>query len=212
MTSRIGVVAAAAAVFAAGCGSSGYQKKEDAGDSMSALKEELNKTKRQIDTTHGALQALVAGAGQDLKPGFQRYSSEVDALEGQIATSRSAAERMRARAAAYLDAWQEDSQKFTSEKYRNLSEERRNKSKMSFEKMSAAVDAAQAASDPLLSDSKDIRRFLGNDLTAGGVQAVADGIKRVGAEGDAVKSRIDGVLGEIDRVKAEFSSGGPAAK
>ncbi|NIM97665.1 MAG: hypothetical protein GTO24_06165, partial [candidate division Zixibacteria bacterium] len=59
---------------------------------------------------------------------------------------------------------------------------------------------------PFISDLQDIQRYLGNDLTAQGIAAIADVVNKTNTDAETVEKKLDVVIAEIDRVAAEMSA------
>ena len=55
---------------------------------------------------------------------------------------------------------------------------------------------------PWLADLKDLQKYLSNDLTIGGIDAVKDLIAKTKAEGRAVQQSLDKVIAELNTVVA----------
>jgi hypothetical protein len=116
---------------------------------------------------------------------------------------------MNAQSGSYFDTWQIELETIQNPDIRKRSEERRAKAFDSYKKIDTAMQAANESLVPFISDLQDIQRYLGNDLNAQGIAAIADVVKKTNTNAGAVEKKLDAAITEIDRVAGEMSYSTP---
>lgn len=192
--------------YMVGCATTGQQRAAKATSSMRDTKDELVLTKEQIRATMASLNSLVGQPGTDLGTQYKQFVKEVKSTDKQAKKLRDHADTMNAQSGSYFEAWDKDLETIQNPDIRKRSEERRAAAFDSYKKIDTAMQSANEALDPFLADLRDIQRYLGNDLTAAGIAAISDVVKKADANATTVQERIDAVVAEIDRVSAEMSS------
>jgi chromosome segregation ATPase len=191
-----------------GC-SSGYNKGTKASESIMSTADKLAEGRAQIDKVNVSLTNLSsAQAGQDLRPLYKDYSSNVDKLDSIAADVRKQAEDMRAKGQAYFTEWEAEQAKINNEDIKTRSVQRRAEVEQTFSRISDKSQALKNAYQPLMSDLKDIRTALNNDLTPGGVAAIKPIADRVNKEGVAVKVAAGAVEDEFKGLGVSMSAAG----
>ena len=153
-----------------------------------------------------SLNSLVGQPGTDLGTQYKQFVKEVKSTDKQAKKLRDRADKMNAQNGAYFEAWDKDLETIQNPDIRKRSEERRAAAFDSYKKIDTVMQSANESLDPFLADLRDIQRYLGNDLTAAGIAAISDVVKKADANASTVQERIDAVVAEIDRVAAEMSS------
>jgi uncharacterized protein YhaN len=152
--------------FMIGCASTGPQQALKTTSSMRDTKDELLLTKAQVRATMTSLNSLVGESENDLRTQYAQYSKEVKSTDRQAKKLRDRADKMNAQSGAYFTTWEKNLETIQNPDIRKRSEERRAQAFDSYKKIDTAMQSANEAFDPFLSNLKDIQRYLGNDLTA----------------------------------------------
>jgi septation ring formation regulator EzrA len=192
--------------FTVGCATTGPQRQTKATSSMGDTKDELVLTTAQVRATMASLNSLVGQSGNDLRKQYDQFVKEVKSTDKQTKKMREHVDKMNAQSGAYFDSWEQDLETIQNPDIRKRSEERRAKAFDSYKKIDTAMQSANEGLDPFLSDLKDIQRYLGNDLTAQGIAAISEVVKKADANATTVLERLDAVIAEVDRVAAEMSA------
>jgi hypothetical protein len=158
--------------LATGCASTGNDKAARAAKSLERSSQMIVKCSQLMDQTLANLNDLVANPSPDLRKQFEAFNSSVDDLGANARDVSSQAEAMKARGAAYFAKWDQETAKMQNEDIRHRSEARQQQVAAHFARISQQYDATEAAFQPFLSDLRDVQKFLGTDLTAGGLVAV----------------------------------------
>lgn len=202
----VGICGAACVLMVAGCATTGYQRANKAGGSITALRGELMFGRQQVARTLNALNGLTASAVGDLLPKFKTFEREVAQLDksGQRASRRAAA--MRSKTAAYFEQWGKEIETIQNPQVRAESAKRRSETMRSYQQIEGPAREAAAAYDPLLRDLRDIRSHLKQDLTARGIAGARGFVSTATQDAAALQQKIDAVVGELDRIASELNT------
>jgi len=207
-TTLMPIVLIVLSLASAGC-SSGGEKGMKTSQSITSTANHLEDGRMQIDKVTASLNKLSsAQAGQDLRPLFKDYSSNVDKLDSIAKQVRKQAEEMRAKGQAYFKDWDAEQAKINNEDIKARSAQRRAEVEQSFARVNADFQTLKDAYQPLMSDLQDIRTALNTDLTPGGVASIKPIANRVANEAIAVKNAIGPVETEFKALGVKMSSSG----
>jgi hypothetical protein len=190
-------VATAILAVSTGCASSPDAKTTV--DNMGNFGTETAKAKDSIDATLGALNALVATKATDLKVPFETYSKSVAALDEQAALIRERADEMKAKGDEFFAEWETDTST-------DVSPERRAELSAAYGKIKEDMAEAGMHFTPFLASLKDIQSYLKLDLTPTGISSVSELVTKANSDGAQVKSDIDGVLVQLNKVRGMLST------
>ena len=121
---------------------------------------------------------------------------------------RKQAEEMRTKGQAYFTEWEAEQAKINSEDVKTRSVQRRAEVEQTFSRINDRSQTLKDAYQPLMSDLKDIRTALNNDLTPGGVAAIKSIADRVNKEAVAVKVAAGAVENEFKALGVNMSAAG----
>jgi hypothetical protein len=176
-----------AGALISGCASKSYEKASTTSSSLERAAQSIDKGIAQIDTVLLTLTNLVTNPGANLESHYKQFVASVDALESVSKDVAAKARDMQASGAEYFQRWDEDLAKIQNEDIRSRSTERRKAVSARFDSVKTNYQQASNAFTPFMSNLKDIRTALGADLTAGGIDAIQDVVKK--AYADAVPLR-----------------------
>src|SRR6185295_6723276 len=99
-----------------GC-SSGYNKGTKTSESIMSTADQLAAGREQIDKVNASLTTNLSNAqpGQDLRPLYKGYSSNVDKLDSIAADVRKQADAMRSKGQEYFQEWEAEQAKISNE-------------------------------------------------------------------------------------------------
>ena len=198
----------AISLIGVGC-SSGYNKGTKTSESIMSTADQLAQGREQIDKVNASLTNLSnAQPGQDLRPLYKDYSSNVDKLDSIAADVRKQAEAMRSKGQAYFQEWEAEQAKINNEDIKTRSVQRRAEVEQAFSRINDKSQRLKDAYQPLMSDLKDIRTALNNDLTPGGIAAIKPIANRVAKETVVVKAAAGSVESEFQTLGMNMSAAG----
>lgn len=196
-----------AAAFLSGCATTGMDRSVKTSNSIREVDTEIRKMIVQIDATAASLDSLVIPGNPDLKKSFNSYSDNLAKLDsdGKLVIKRM--EEMRTRSTAYFAEWEKQGDAYTNPEIRELSEERRIKLAEIYARVPEAGAGIIGTYRAYLTDLKEIQKYLSNDLTTGGVEAITPVAKKSVQELDDLKTSLKPVIAAIDEIKVELYSG-----
>jgi hypothetical protein len=161
----------------------------------------------QIDVTATSLDSLVKAGQPDLKKSFDIYSDNLAKLDSQGKRVLKHVEEMKARKTEYFAEWEKQGDAYTNPRIRELSEERRNKLAEMYAQVHTAGGGIKNTYLAYLTDLKEIQKYLSNDLTPKGVEAIAPVAGKTVQDLDALRTSLKPVLSALDAIKAELYGG-----
>jgi len=198
----------AISLIGVGC-SSGYNKGTKTSESIMSTADQLAQGREQIDKVNASLTNLSnAQPGQDLRPLYKDYSSNVDKLDSIAADVRKQADAMQSKGQAYFQEWEAEQAKINNEDIKTRSVQRRAEVEQAFSRINDKSQRLKDAYQPLMSDLKDIRTALNNDLTPGGIAAIKPIADRVAKETVVVKVAAGSVESEFQTLGLNMSAAG----
>jgi hypothetical protein len=204
----------AVAVVFSGCASSGYKQADNTGESMAEFRNEIINVKKTVDVSLANLNQISSSATSDPRPAFKAFSKSVDQVEASRAKAKKRADEIKSKGSAYFKQWEKQLAEIANPEISKMAEARKAKLGETFGKVSPLLEEAKADFDPFLSDLKDLRIALGNDLTANGVIAAKDIIKKTNKTGAEVQTSLNALIAEMDSIAAMLTTAkvAPATK
>ncbi|MBE0596907.1 MAG: DUF2959 family protein [Desulfuromonadales bacterium] len=196
-----------AVVFLGGCAKTGMDRSVKASNSIQEVDQEIRKMGVNIDATATSLDSLFLASQPDLKKSFDTYSKDVTEFEKQGEKVIKRVEEMRKSSTAYFSEWEKQGDNYTNPQIRQLSEDRRIKLAAIYARVPEAGVGIQDAYTIYLTDLKEIQRYLSNDLTVGGVNAISPIAKRTVQDLDVLKASIRPVVYALDEINVELYGG-----
>jgi len=200
------LAAIAVAALATGCATSGYQKADKTGEGIASFRAEIINLKKAVDNTMSLLGQTSETAATDPRKAFEAFSKSVDKVESARARAGKRAADVKAAGAAYFTEWEKQLANVSNPEIRKLAEERKTKLNEVFGKLPPLLEQAKSDFDPFLSDIKDLRTFLGQDLTVGGIDAASGIIKKTRDHGTKLQKSLDGLIDEMNTVAATLTA------
>jgi chromosome segregation ATPase len=173
---------------------------------MAVTSSKLDKATAQIDAVLSSLDVIAQNKSGDLRAPYKKFSDEVSKTEATAQAAHEQADAMKAKAQEQFDAWANESQNINDPNLKKANLERRDQARAAFAKVQDASQKAKQAWDPFIGGLRDIRTFLGTDLTSHGVDAVSSAIAKVRTDGQTLKNSIGQVQKAITDVKAQLVS------
>ncbi len=193
----------------AGCGPrTGVQRAERTTTSMEEVENQIQEMVTQIDATNASLQELMSPQEVGLREAFDQYTRNVSQMErlGQRWTDQTG--EMKARGQQYFTEWEQQGRTYTNPQVRELSEQRRNELRRTFNQISESYIGVRGALETYLADLRDIRTYLSNDLTPQGVQNITPVAQRTIQDGERFKQEVQPAREAINRARTQMAPGG----
>ena len=196
-------VAVLASVCLIGCGTTaGYKQADKTGQGIADFRQEITKAKQAVDDTVSALGQVAVTANTNPREAFQTFSKSLANLESAAERARKRADDMRAKGQAYFNQWQQEMAQVKNPDIRKLAEERKAKLQASFDNIKKYTEPLKTQFDAWMSDLKDLKTYLGNDLTVTGVDAAKSLFAKAQSEGFEVQKSMDALIAELNTVAA----------
>jgi hypothetical protein len=171
------------------------------------LRQDIMRSKAQINSALDSLNQLNAQGGGDLRPAYDEFDREVVATQLQSQKMRLRSEAMRNRGREHFRSWQEQSLMISDPTIRTQAEQRLAAVRADFQRIVASMHETRDSFGPFMTGLTDIRRYLSTDLTPRGVGAIEPAVRKANEDGTAVQKRLDTVVAELDRAAAELLPG-----
>ncbi|MHB8828841.1 MAG: DUF2959 family protein [Syntrophales bacterium] len=196
------------AAFLNGCATTGMDRSVKTSNSIEEVDSDIRKISVQIDVTATALDALVKAGQPDLKKSFGAYSGAVANLESQGKLVIKHMEEMKLRSTEYFAEWEKQGDAYTNPRIRELSEERRKKLAEMYAQVPMAGSGLKLSYLAYLTDLKEIQKYLSNDLTPKGIEAVTPVAEKTVQDLDSLRASLKPVITALEDIKAELYGGG----
>lgn len=193
--------------FLGGCATTGMDRSVKASNSIQDEDKEIRKLIVQIDATGSSLDALMVVGAPDLKKPFDAYSQNVNKLDSEGKRTVKRMDDMKARNSDYFTEWEKQGDTYTNPQIRELSDERRVKLAGIYAQIPEAGMGVKGAFYAYLADLKEIQRYLSNDLTPKGLEAITPVTTKTIQDREALKASLVPLLAALDAVNAEMYSG-----
>jgi len=189
-----------------GCGTTAnYKQADKTGAGIAEFRDEIVNSKKAVDATVKALDQIAVTANTNPRGAFEQYSKAVNNLESEAAKARKRAQDMREQGQAYFKNWEQQLAEVKNPDIRALATQQKAKLEDAFSMIKAASEPLKAQFDPWMSDLKDLRTYLSNDLTVSGVDAAKSLFTKTQAEGLEVQKSMDTLIAELNTVSAALT-------
>ena len=196
----------AVAILTTACGTTqGYKQADKTGAGIAEFRDEIVKGKNAIDATMKSLGEVAISANTDPRKAFEQFSKDVGNLESTAATIRKRSQSMQERGQAYFKQWEQELSSVNNPEIRNLAEQRKAKLQDTFESIRKYSGPLKAQFEPWMSDLKDLRTYLSNDLTITGVDAAKGLFTKTTNEGLEVQKSMDALVAELNTIAAAIT-------
>ena len=152
----------------AACATSTPDRAVKAASSLQVMQDNSSRARAQIDTVLSSLDVLMEAPADRLRETYDRYDKDVKQMNEYAGHMRENDADLRKNGNTYLAQWQRDASNVTDPELRALSEQRREEIVRSSQSMRSTVTEAAGSFEAFLRDINDIKKVMGNDLTATG--------------------------------------------
>ena len=178
--------------------------------STTNMRDELRKASGEVESMVADTEEI-ASPNADLKASYKKLEQNIKKAEAAGESAQARAEDMREHAADYIKSWQEENEKLRDPNLKAAADERNAKIADHYNDYALLAGEARKAYWPFLQDLKDLKNYLQNDLTAGGVDKAKPTIKKAVEDGNTLNQRIAALANQLDQLTAELSPA-PAGK
>ena len=190
-------------IILSGCGGgSGYKKADSTSGSMDALKAELLNGKDQIAKMIKALNQVVASANANPRPAYETFKKEFENTKKQAKKARNRADAMKKQGQAYFKTWEAEFKKVASPEVKQRFEQRKAEMTDKYQKIQEYSQQVKTDYDAFMQDLSDIQVVLGVDLTAMGIESIADTAAKATRDAQTIYGHIDTYVSILDEVSA----------
>lgn len=173
------------------------------------MQENSTRARMQIDEVSSSLDAVLSADPDKLRDAYDRFDRNVKKMNDYADAIRENEADLRANGKTYLDAWRQDASSVSDPELRAVAERRQSEIAGKVENMRSTISATTSTFTDYLRDINDIRKVLGNDLTATGQASVRNTTlaQSVRDEGARTKAAIESAESAIADVRAQITPG-----
>lgn len=197
-----------AITFMGGCATTGMERAASTSTSMHTVESDIRQASVQVDATGASLNELIKPDQPKVKNAFGKYSDNVAKMEQMGKRLLKHTDEMSARGKDYFEEWDKQGDSYTNPQIRELSEQRRADLAEIYMQIPASSVGVKGAFSAYLSDIKEIQKYLSNDLTPKGIEAITPIAQKAVSDGQLLKEAVMPVLSAITRARAELAPGG----
>ncbi len=183
----------------------GYKLADKTGASIAEFRDEIVNVKKEVEATLAGLDKVVTTAATDPRKAFKDYDKAVPRVDEAAKKAKKRAEDMKAKGNSYFKDWEKELATVSNPEIRKLAEERKAKLQATFGSIKTLMEPARDQFNAWLADSKDLQKYLSNDLTIGGIDAAKDLIGKTKTEGQGVEQTLDKVIAELNTIVATLT-------
>jgi hypothetical protein len=191
-----------------GCATTGIQRSTEASTTMQTMDNVIKLVVVQLGATGASLDELTKPGQSDVRKAFDLYTANVSKLETLEKDFAKHAEQMQIRGQAYFEEWQKDGDTYKSVEIQKLSEQRRLELGEIYGRIAQNSIGVKESFRAYVSESNEIQRYLSNDLTSRGIQAIAPIAGRTVLDGEILNGSIRELQTAIERAQAEMYQAG----
>jgi chromosome segregation ATPase len=195
-----------------GCASPNYNKGSATASGLKESSDKIQAASVQLNATLDSLNDLVTNSQPDLRPQYKKFSGNVDELGKLAQHVDESVKSMRERSKEFFAKWNEELATIKNEDIRNRSASRQKEVSEALNNVKQSYADTETAFRPLMSDLRDIQKYLGTDLTPAGVAGMKDVAAKVNTEGAKLKEALGKLSSEFKSLGVAMSAVAPATK
>jgi len=152
--------------------------------------DEINKYVSQLDETERALSSVGRADIGNLRKRYESFSTELEKLEKAQARAGSNIDRMRTTGAEYFSSWDKANARISDAELRQAGASRRARVLERHRDLADAVSEIRVELQPFMSDLRDLKTFLGADLSPRNVSKASELIRESQVEAETLHDRV----------------------
>ena len=164
---------------------------------------------------HAALSSLAEVSAQSNRcapKALSAFSAEMQRLQVDSIPLRARAQAMQARGDAYFERWHEHLARVKDPEVRAIAERQRPVLEESFGKIKAMSQEGREAFDPFQASLRKVRNALETDPASISTGPTRNSIASAKQNGEHVERCLDGIISELDSMRAMLTPSGSRAK
>jgi len=185
------------------------QARNDFTASLKETRATTIKVKDQSAQTITTLERLVDPKETELRPAFDSFSKAVAALDAEAASMKSIATKNHSDGQKFFSYWETDLASYSSDDVRKEGESRRKEILEVYTDAQSDLDKAVGSLNDLQVLVGDVKTYLGNTLSAEGVEQMSSSTKEASKASKKLAGLIDDANEAIDKVIKEMPSSDP---
>ena len=167
-----------------------YKESAELGARTSQTAKSVEKYVAQLDKTERALSEVIQAHDKDLKRRYQSFADQVGRLEEAQRVVTADINAMKARGAAYAASWDKANAQIDDPELKQASIDRRTSVMKSYDEVSLRLSGIEPRLQPFMGNLRDLRTFLGADLTPVHVQSASVAVQKSQADAMSLKQAI----------------------
>jgi chromosome segregation ATPase len=203
----LGVGLGLALILGAGCAQTGFQRTTNIADTMEKQTQIIKEAKPQVDAMLASLEELTRAQG-DLRPAFKKFSDTLDDTEKLAARTRKTGQTLREKESEYFAEWEKQSAEISDPQIKAATQARQGEVRTKLTSLGQTGKAAGDAYNPFISNMKDIRNYLSNDLTTSGIKRLEPTIEKARRDGATLQKALDDFNRASESVQASLRPSG----
>jgi len=194
------VAAALMGALAVSCSTTAPQRQEATASSLVELRDTVASARGQLETTLGALIALMHASPDDVQQAYDVYSTNVNAMARYASRLEQGARDVDRLSGNWLDSWRRSQQQVTDPELRQITEQRQRDVSRRLDNIEDSLLAARQSFGPFVRNLQDIQKVVGNDLSPNGVAAVGQSevAQNATENGREVGAALDTALSDLE--------------
>lgn len=209
LRTRILAVIVSAALLPVACKSTeGHDRAADTADQVTTVGASAAQTQLRLDATLAAMEKIVATAKQDPKPAFDTFVKELESFNSTFAGLTGQREALKTKSETWFTEFQKQNDAIQDAELRKDGAKRLDEFKSKVGDLSKQVDELMTGTTSLQGRLKDLRTFLGNDLTPKGIETVSGRVEDSAKEG----RKLAAGFGKLSKTSDSLASSMRAAR
>jgi hypothetical protein len=164
-------------------------------------------TQLRLDNALTALQKIEESAKGDPKPAFDSFMKELGTFKSEFGTLASERAALRTEAESWFTEYAKQNDQIADEDMKEAGKKRLMDYREQVTDISKQVDDLMASCTAVSGSLDDLRKFLGNDLSAKGIEAASDKIGDCAKEGRKVAAGLGKLSKSSEALAAKLRSG-----
>ena len=203
LTVAVCTLAVTVTVPRAGAADDTFKRSAELGKRTAKTSEDVNRYIAQLDKTEHMLSSVSQADGKDLKKRYESFSGDIKKLEDAQKHATSDINEMKTTGAEYFSAWETSITQISDPQLRQASTERRTKVMKDHDDLAVSLSDVGSQLEPFMTNLRDIKAFLGTDLSPTNVAKATDMIQKSQADVQALKVKLAAVETTLQQFVAE---------
>jgi len=205
------IALAAVIAVVAGCKSASYDKGVTASTALQSTANEISATSTKLTDVLGALNNLTFKSEGDLRKQYDAFTASTKSLDDSLSKLDSSVDALKTKSADYLANWSNQLTNIANVDVKQRGEDRKAQVSAALAGVTDSYQGVKTSLAPFLSDVKDIKTYLGTDLTAAGIANIKDIVSKTKVDAVPLRDSIKKLQGDFSNLSAALSPILPAS-